>query len=817
MSQGTRSDQEPQQQLAGHRPGSAAETEAPADVRRGRRWRPPSRRQRTGGHQHQPGHEDEDERRQSRNEIGIELIILSTTVAGSIAAGSLTDAVQSALEAFAAGALALVFTQNTFTRRALRRATRESGHLVSRIESVTEDLDQRGAETWRTLRGQTEQVISALGQARDETATATARLTGLIDQARLILDTANSSLGVPEMTTFSDRVGSELRVGFQNRLTTAFREQREAWREQSQRLAVGEDPDVLFGWEALISNFAGSVARNIGGGDGLPATARMYTKLVIECCQEFAQRPDGPVGVLLVTGMLPEEFWNWPHTERAPGRVRPAHLAHAWVGAPERTYRRQIEALRDTFVFRRCVLVSPQFRQPGNGRHIDATASLRTYLRLKESAGMAIRPDIQSSYQQLRASRLGCLWPTITGQSHIDFDSAERLSNIDKMRFYAVGPTERFEEASYERMDKLRPLVDEFVTSLHSTPDDARFCVVPPINTPVHDGFLRHTFMPEYAIFLRQPARPGQISAADVAFAIEGQTVPFTEAMRVRFIAGDELASFAEAVEAVWDFSVPMQNLSATLAEPATPNRLVTVRDRLYQKAETDTVPTWLEGDPADLNDYVDWLNTPWKQTNSVLYVGCGRGRGLLRLIRSQPGLNRPEVRVMGIDVSGEAVLQAREALERIKEESRARPDGRLADGLEPLRASVEFVHGDVASDAFPVGEGFDLVIDWLSFAELWVPAWDDYLQRLPKLCRRDLILKVFAKEGADRGFIRSELPGVARHMFSREEVSWLLSDAFALEPDATRNIPAERVGDQVVVPRQRVYFLRRTTGRAGA
>lgn len=171
---------------------------------------------------------------------------------------------------------------------------------------------------------------------------------------------------------------------------------------------------------------------------------------------------------------------------------------------------------------------------------------------------------------------------------------------------------------------------------------------------------------------------------------------------------------------------------------------------------------------------------------------------------------------MLGIDVSGEAVLQAHEALERIHEESRQTPHGPLADGLDPLRASIEFVHGDVASDSFPVGDGFDLVIDWLSFTKLWVPAWDDYLQRLPQLCRRDLILKVFAKEGTDRRFISSEMPGVARHMFSREEVNWLLSAAFALEPDSTRNIPEERVGDQVIVPHQRVYFLRRTTGRAG-
>lgn len=759
---------------------------------------------------------DEDERRRTRLEVGLELAIFAATAAASIAAGSLTDAVQAALEVFAAGALALVFAQNLFTRGALRRVTKESGHLVGRLQHVGQELDERGADTWESLRGQTGQAIASLDRAREETAVVATRLSGLLDEARLILDTANSALGVPEIAAFGEHIPLRAKIDYQNRLAAAFRDQRDAWREQAGRLAVGDDPDVLFGWQALIGNFTGGVARNIAGRDGLPTTSRMYTRLVIECCTEFAARDDGPAGVLFVTSMLPQEFWNWPHTERAPGLTRPAHIAHAWTGGQERTYRREIEHLRERFTFRRCVLVSPEFRQSGLGRRADATASLRSYLRLRESAGMAIRADTQFTYQQLRNSNLHSLWSTITGQREIDFETAARLSSIDKMRFYAVGPMPEFGAAGYERLDRLRPLVEEFVTTLHTSPDDARFCVVPPIATPVNDGFLRHTFTPEYAIFLRKPSVQGRISARDVVFAIEGQVVPFTEAMRVRFIAGDELASFGEAVEALWDFSAPMRNLSPTLAEPATPATLVRARDALYQQAETTTVPRWMTGDPADLFEYVE-LNIPWKATSSILYVGCGRGTRLLRLMRSHPGLNRSDVRVLGIDVSGEAIAQAQAELARLRELEQAAGGGRLLDGLPPLHAQVEFVHGDVASDSLPADDGFDLVIDWLSFTELWVPAWDDYLQRLPKLCKRNLILKVFAKEGASRNFIPAQAPGLARHMFSREDIAWLLSGAFRLEPDATKKIAEQRdPSGAVAVPAQRVYLLRRTSNAVG-
>ncbi len=221
-------------------------------------------------------------------------------------------------------------------------------------------------------------------------------------------------------------------------------------------------------------------------------------------------------------------------------------------------------------------------------------------------------------------------------------------------------------------------------------------------------------------------------------------------------------------------------------------NRQNGMRNKWDEKYAQNKLMDWELIDPENMKNYINSISINKQKINRILEYGCGRGFRVLSWVLLDPDINREDVYIKCIDISNEAIKDAKRNLEQLK--NNKFPDDFVAltnveinnkkivsnqfvsmvnDGDVPeIKCKIEFVNKDLFS-GFPAEEKYDLVIDWMCFHELAVEYRRDYVKITDEVCENYYMLTVFCKDTCDLPIeeFKQVADGIPKYMFSCQEI----------------------------------------------
>jgi hypothetical protein len=563
-------------------------------------------------------------------------------------------------------------------------------------------------------------------------------LSGRADKAILSLektarDLMNLNCSIPEqlLSDFDSKDKNSIIL----QIDQAFRQHKQVWIDSSKNLNSHIQPSVVQSWADFVQTCIKEGQPSSQTAE-INTSPKAYTESVTTICKKLLEMyPDKNITLFLVTAMLPEHFYNWPQTAFSD-HAYPEYISHTWKGSHEYFPSMKDLTKEKRLRIRRCILVKDNTYK---GKERKKLPSLGIIDDLRSSANLHIYNDsikyndfknyrIENMFGQ--TTKLRSIQSESSDLSYASYEDGKKIIDIDKFEFYPVGTRKQFANS----MIMGNSLCERFIQELHSKQDDALYYTLRDTDVeklkPLFNSEL--DIMPELAMFKLEAEK-------NWLFGISGLLAPFTQSICLRFLAGNHLNSLQNTLrylEFESDFLI-------TLFKPEL------IKDGFeseYRKERTD----WEQLRSNYQSEFVsETLKHRFNNIKNILDIGCGRGYGILTMLLNEPGLNKPDVSVLGIDIASNAISQANNLLQRIKDR-----------GLHPnipgfpvkrddvqLKCNIKFEQCDILDDSTLINNEYDLVIDWMCFHELPKADWNKYVSLLEKICTKWFVLNVFHLE----------------------------------------------------------------------
>jgi hypothetical protein len=235
--------------------------------------------------------------------------------------------------------------------------------------------------------------------------------------------------------------------------------------------------------------------------------------------------------------------------------------------------------------------------------------------------------------------------------------------------------------------------------------------------------------------------------------------------------------------------------------------------DTLYDR---QVLTPWEMLPQHDLQKFLESHCLGMEKINTILSIGCGRGRRDLIALSEIPELNRITLAYTGIDISAIAVEQARKLFttlavtEPIKDTCEfAEADGN--PNLPRLFVRYQISRADVI-EYLRNGNRYDAIIDWMCLHDLDVELRQTYADLVKASCDRYYILKTFSKEGSSLNDLGYVSEGIKKAQLSKNEICELFGPEFeiaAFQQDAEELDPVPAPPDRIIAAK-RAYLMRR-------
>lgn len=335
-------------------------------------------------------------------------------------------------------------------------------------------------------------------------------------------------------------------------LAESYAEHTVALTRHAQRNAILRTKETSIAWATHVASILGIQARKMEEGQ-LLLSSESYADCVVSIADNLLRsESEGTFWVLLVTAMLPQEFFNWPQTAIECGTGKPVYIARTWHGAGQYFESLQQLAREQKLVLRRSILVGALAT---DAKALIHQPWVRPYDQLRKASAWSMMNE-PMSIAAMAQCKMAKLLPSTVGIRGCKFEDLETISGIDKFLFYPMGPKELFEAVKLKPEEKL---ISRFVSHFHSSEDDALFLPVTEMEPEV-----LHTLegtapgqMPEWAFFGKisqaqcDLPREHQQCGVEWLLAINGALRPFSQSVRVRFLAGPDLQPLKEVASLI--------------------------------------------------------------------------------------------------------------------------------------------------------------------------------------------------------------------------------------------------------------------------
>jgi SAM-dependent methyltransferase len=202
-----------------------------------------------------------------------------------------------------------------------------------------------------------------------------------------------------------------------------------------------------------------------------------------------------------------------------------------------------------------------------------------------------------------------------------------------------------------------------------------------------------------------------------------------------------------------------------------TPHSMALHWEEYYSSIDT---PVW---EMLPLGDEAEFLNRNIKleKVKSILDIGCGRGRRIIKCVSTCEKLNRTDVKIVGIDISKTAINSAMEYYAKIgKEVVNTKEEG-------CINPTLSFFCADILDDLPEIiNIKYDLVVDWMCFHEVFKNGRQNYVEKINALSKNYFILNVFSNAN-DSIFLTEAVKQIPKYCFSREDIEKLFSKYFMI------------------------------------
>lgn len=426
----------------------------------------------------------------------------------------------SIIEAMLAGGITFVALQLNVAQRIAQIASKVATDVGASL-TILDDAEKRLKQLTDTIGP----VTKDLNTTRDE----------LRDGIRTSVDILRRVPRLEQITDGLD-VPNALKVAYS--ITCSFESYAKAWSESAVNIRITDDPSIAHAWSKLMEIYLEEETKNLMlRTDQVPTgeiytSSKIYTEIVSSCCEKLTElHPNERITLLLVTGMLPDEFFNWPQAEYATDSPYLEFVAHTWEGAED--YFKKMEILKGKALVKRCILVKAE---KGVGVGTASLPSLHTFDELQQLADYCIlyRP---MTYEMLKDLKMTEMFGTIAKSKPSGYDTGKRFVRIDAFRFYPIGTRQEFSNSVMTPSGKL---LETFIDTFHTSRDNARFYSLTHRDVTMINVISRSELIPEIAAF-RIESPNSKNHSRDWLFAVRGYLVPFTESMRIQFLAGPML------------------------------------------------------------------------------------------------------------------------------------------------------------------------------------------------------------------------------------------------------------------------------------
>jgi hypothetical protein len=410
---------------------------------------------------------------------------------------------------------ALILSSIAFVAHSLETSDKKFDQRLGSIRDLinrTHEMSQSMHQSFTTFQRNIEQDVDTMSHIRDVVAE--------LSQAALIGQRLSSALG--------DEEGANIAIA----ATRSFTTYSKAWLSLSEKMSRTTDPMHRYAWVSLVetylSNHGSQVQRGL-----LQTSPSVYTQIVIGCCQRLMERiaASQELTLYLVTGMLPNQFFNWPQVATSTGDSRIRYIARAWTGSD--TYFAQMKVLCNSVRVTRCILV----RDSNSERRFPA---LRTFSELDALRDKYIF-NTPISVSQFKTLELEDVFPEVAEMS---FEETAEIVNVEEFRFYPISNTTGFEKSLISPDAKLLHI---FRSELHSKGNEnCRYYVMHSSEGVLDVFFPTKETVPEAAFFgIRDKA--GEQTPSWVC-GIVAYLKPFTENIEINFIVGSDGEKFLRAL-----------------------------------------------------------------------------------------------------------------------------------------------------------------------------------------------------------------------------------------------------------------------------
>ena len=598
-------------------------------------------------------------------------------------------------------------------------------------------------------------------------------------------------------------LGQELRGETVGAVRQTFRLHEQAWLESLADLQSTGEPTVALGWTEMLKVCI-EAGQPIKGIREFLTTSESYTKSVTACLNMLIEKfPEKEVTLFFVTAMLPEQFYNWPQAEFS-SHPYPEYISHTWTSSSD--YLHKMDKLRNRVRLKRCILVKEDTCSGNASKKLPFCETIG-HLRHCTKLHIFEKPIRYRQFETLHAKHLFQATAKFRFGADTDasYEKGGRLRNIEDFLFYPIGSEEEFRECDFVGV----PLLENFIRELHSKEKaDALYYVLRDTDiNKLEPLFSDHSdLMPELAMF--KVTSRGSRENQCWTFGLCGFLTPFTQSMRVRFLAGEQLGPYQTPLRY-------LEHEASYLTTLLNPGQLKKSFETVYGQGPTPWEQLPCNRESLFVKEILSQVKLD--QVHSILDIGCGRGYGVLTMLLDNPDLNRDDVKVLGIDFASNAVRDAKALLEIVKAKTEPWPTN---EGFpkkredRDLRCVVEFCELDILSrEGSDVLTEYDLVIDWMCFHEVPKANWGAYAELINRICKKWFVLNVFSRTGSGQLIgLPPAAPFVPRHQLSLEDIKGIFQDFIICEPWGIRDYPEylNTCGDEEPIAAKYACILKR-------
>jgi hypothetical protein len=354
--------------------------------------------------------------------------------------------------------------------------------------------------------------------------------TELKELLNLVVELIKTTPRLEALTSTLDEQSAR-RVG--GDISRAFNQHARAWIDSAERLKINRERVTAYCWTKLVERQLRSQSESLSQGF-VVTSSEGYTNLVWECCESLSDvYSEQNLTLFLVTGMMPDEFFNWPQAELSKTRRHFRYVAHTWKGAE--AYFDKISKLKTQIRIKRCILTK-------GGRPLTGDVETRLHalhlvndLREVSDLWMYDRPLSANQLMALDASAV--LARTIDDNNPTEY--LRDFVEAESFKFYPIGSADDFKKGYLQPQARL---LDTFIKTLHSEEEDALYYQLGSSSEDarISDAlFFDRGSIPELAMF----GVGSKQKDTRWLFGILGHLRPFTERMHINFISDITLNS----------------------------------------------------------------------------------------------------------------------------------------------------------------------------------------------------------------------------------------------------------------------------------